>query len=150
MSNNYKKAYSEILEIIKYLPEEEREKIPEEKIKFFEENCDKNYEFKFNSSKPLEEQEFLRETYAIIIILFRDYFATETQKEKLQEILFLNEEKRQRELREKYNPEKIMTQRVQKPKIEPKESTELIEIKEENVLKKVFKKIVNWIKNLKK
>lgn len=43
-----------------------------------------------------------------------------------------------------------MTQRVQKPKIEPKESTELIEIKEENVLKKVFKKIVNWIKNLKK
>lgn len=150
MSNNYNKAYSEILEIIKYLPEEEREKIPEEKIKFFEENCDKNYEFKYDSSKPLEEQEFLRETYAIIIILFRDYFATETQKEKLQEILFLNEEKRQRELREKYNPEKIMAQRGQKPKIEPKESTELIEIKEENVLKKVFKKIVNWIKNLKK
>ena len=150
MSNNYNKAYSEILEIIKYLPEEEREKIPEEKIKFFEENCDKNYEFKYDSSKPLEKQEFLRETYAIIIILFRDYFATETQKEKLQEILFLNEEKRQRELREKYNPEKIMAQRAQKLKIEPKESTELIEIKEENVLKKVFKKIVNWIKNLKK
>ena len=53
MSNNYKKAYSEILEIIKYLPEEERKKIPVEKIKFFEENCDKNYEFKYDSSKPL-------------------------------------------------------------------------------------------------
>ena len=120
------------------------EKIPEEKIKFFEENCDKNYEFKHDSSKPLEEQEFLRETYAIIIILFRDYFATETQKEKLQEILFLNEEKRQRELREKYNPEKIMAQRAQKPKIEPKESTELIEIKEE----KWYEKIVSWIKRI--
>ena len=51
MGNNYEKAYTEILEILKYIPKEEYERIPKEKILFFEENCDKNYEFKFDINK---------------------------------------------------------------------------------------------------
>ena len=43
MNNNYSKAYTEVLEIIKYFPEEEYSKIPKEKIDFYKKNMDKNY-----------------------------------------------------------------------------------------------------------
>lgn len=150
MINNYSKAYKEVLEIIKYLPKEEYERIPKEKIEFFEQNCDKEYNFIFDISKTLEEQEFLRETNAIIVTLFRDYFATDTQKEKLERILIANEQKYQEELRKKYNPEDIFKKQekvYQKP-IE-NENMQMIEVKEENLLQKVFNKIINWIKKLK-
>ena len=45
MSNNYEKAYTEVLEILKYLPKEEYEKIPEERIEIFKNNCAKDYSF---------------------------------------------------------------------------------------------------------
>lgn len=150
MSNNYEKAYTEVLEIIKYLPKEEYEKIPKEKIQFFEDNRDKDYIFKFDITKSLEEQKFLRETNAIIITLFRDFFATETQKEKLQKILIENEEKYQEELRKKYNPDDIF-KKQEKNKLEEVEqeqtNTALVEVKEENIIQKVFNKIINWIKS---
>ena len=43
MNNNYSKAYTEVLEIIKYFPEEEYSRIPKEKIDFYKKNMDKNY-----------------------------------------------------------------------------------------------------------
>ena len=35
IDNKYAKAYTEVLEIIKYFPEEEYNKIPKEKIEFY-------------------------------------------------------------------------------------------------------------------
>lgn len=46
MNNTYSKAYTEVLEIINHFSEEEYKKIPKEKIDFFEENKDKDYNFK--------------------------------------------------------------------------------------------------------
>ena len=151
MKSNYPKAYTEVLEIIKYLPKEEREKIPAEKIKFYEQNCDKEYEFKFDISKPIDEQKTLRETNAIIIILFRDYFATPEQKEKLEKILIQNEKKHQEELREKYNPDNIFKKSENsKKEAETIETMALVEVKKDNVIKEIFKKIINFIKGFNK
>ena len=145
MNDNYSKAYAEVIEIIKYLPKEEYEKIPKEKIEFYKENCDKDYNFKFDISKPIEEQKFLRETNAIIVTLFRDYFASETQKEKLKKILAENEEKYQGELRKKYNPDDLFKKQEKEVK---KENIALVEVKEENIIQKLFKKVIDWIKSL--
>ncbi|MGN1299233.1 MAG: hypothetical protein ACI4UE_04555 [Candidatus Scatovivens sp.] len=144
--NNNNKAYTEVLEIIKYLPKEEFEKIPKEKIEFYKQNRDKEYKFNFDISKPLEEQNFLKETNAIIVTLFRDYFATEIQKEKLQKILLINEQKYQEDLRKKYNPDDIF-KKQEKNYQEQKANTQLVEVKEENVIQKIFRKIINWIKS---
>ena len=143
MGNNYEKAYTEILEILKYIPKEEYERIPKEKILFFEENCDKDYEFKFDINKSLDEQEFLRETNAIIVVLFRDYFATDTQKEELQRILLENERKYQEELREKYNPDDIFKKKqvdVKKEEIK-EENVQMVEYKEP-ILRRIVNKIL--------
>ena len=48
MENTYEKAYVEILEILKYIPMREYNKIPKERIEFFEKNKDKNYQYKYD------------------------------------------------------------------------------------------------------
>ena len=58
----YKRANSEILEIIKYLPLKEQKMIPQEKIDFYERNKDQSYSFKYDPQKSLNEQNVLRET----------------------------------------------------------------------------------------
>lgn len=105
--SNYNKAYTEVLEIITYLPEDETERIPANKLKFFMDNRDKNYNFKYDETIPFEDNNILFETKVIFVSLFKDYFATEKQKEKLEEILIKNETKRQELLKEKYSYENL-------------------------------------------
>jgi len=105
--SNYTKAYTEVLEIITYLPEDEAERIPADKLKFFMDNRDNNYNFKYDDTIPFEENNIMFETKVIFVSLFKDYFATEKQKEKLEEVLKNNETKRQELLKEKYSYENL-------------------------------------------
>ena len=80
---NYANAYSEVLEILKYIPVEDYKKIPKNKIELFEINANSDYTFIYNPDKTLEEQNVSKLTKGIIAILFRDYWATERQREKI-------------------------------------------------------------------
>ena len=143
VSLKYKKAYCEVLELLKYLPKEEMLKIPKEKIKYFEENKDDSYEFKYDESKALQEQNISREANAIILTLFRDYFASDVQKEKLKQILNRNEKKYQEKLNEKYNPDNIF-KNANTTVIETENSEQLPEIIKNET---IFVKIINRIKD---
>ena len=83
--NEYEIAYAEILEILKYIPKSDYDKIPKEKINLFKKKADKKYKFKYNPNKTLEENNVSKRTKAIIIILFRDYWSKDTQREKIVE-----------------------------------------------------------------
>lgn len=107
ISNTYEKAYVEVLEILKYFPKKDYMKIPEEKIEFYKKNKDKNYIFTINPKVDLSKQNISREANAIIVNLYRDYFATEEQKVKIKEILELNQKKAEQEKRKKYNQENL-------------------------------------------
>ena len=107
INTKYAKAYTEVLEIIAHFPEEEFAKIPVEKIKFYKNNMDKDYNFKINPEIDLDKQCISKEANAIIVNLFRDYFATEEQRTKIDEILDLNQRKEAREKIKKYNPNDI-------------------------------------------
>lgn len=111
MNDRYSKAYTEVLEIISHFPEEEYSKIPIEKIKFYEDNKDENYDYKINPEIDLQEQSISVEAEALLVILFRDYFATEKQKEILNNLLKQNQEKSDRAKYEKYNPDNIFKNR---------------------------------------
>ncbi len=93
MQAKYARAYTEVLELLKRLPKEEYSIIPEEKINFFEANKDQNYYFYFNPNADLKEQNISKEANAIIIALFKEYFATDSQKSKLNDILLKNQKK---------------------------------------------------------
>lgn len=103
VNSTYAKAYTEVLEIIKYFSEEEYAKIPKEKIEFYKNNMDKNYNFTIDPEIDLAEQSISIEANAIMVNLFRDYYATEEQKVRIKEILELNAKKEEQEKRTKYN-----------------------------------------------
>lgn len=134
MNNTYSKAYTEVLEIIKYFPEKEYSKIPKEKINFYKKNMDKNYNFKINPEIDLSNQNISAEANAIIINLFTDFFATENQKLKIKEILDSNQRKSDQLKREKYNPDNIFENKQSKlaeiPLKEVNNNTSLVEYKE--------------------
>ena len=83
VENKYAIAYSEVLEILKHIPIEDYNKIPSSKIELYETNASKDYKFNYDPSKTLEEQDVSDITKGIIILLFRDYWATELQRNKI-------------------------------------------------------------------
>ena len=145
INSNYRKAYKEVLEIIRYFPEKEYAKIPKEKIDFYKNNMDKNYNFTIDPEIDLSEQNISSEANAIIVNLFTDYYATEEQKVKIKEILDLNQKKEEQAKREKYNPDDIF-KKINKEEKDNEEvlantsNTALIEYK-----KSFFTKFKNFI-----
>ena len=95
MEDKYPKAYKQVIEILKYVPQESVDKIPKEMIKTFKINMDDKYDFKIDISKSFEEQDIFEETKAILANIFRDYWATPEQKERI-----LEKERNDREIEE--------------------------------------------------
>lgn len=155
MEDNYTKAYKEIMEILKYVPEESVRKIPQEMRDMFEAEQSKTYNFRIDTGKPFEEQELLEETKAILANIFRDYWATDYQKSKIIEKENRDREEWEKEKREKYNPKDIfqnrkasntdkIEQNVQKHLNEEYNNSLPIEIQKQNI----FQKLLGFIKNL--
>lgn len=79
----YANAYSEVLQILKYIPKSDYNKIPENKIELFKVNSNKEYKFYYNPNKTLNEQNVSKRTKAIIAILYRDYWATPEKRKEI-------------------------------------------------------------------
>ena len=147
INKNYSKSYTQILEILKYLPKAEYEMIPKSEIEFFENNKDVNYNYSFNPSIDFKEQNVLRETCSLIILLFKNFFASDIEKQKIDIILEKNEEKYQEELREKYNPDDIFHKKASSVTQDLQTSVNLVPVTNNNKwYQKIFlffKKILN-------
>lgn len=107
VNDRYRKAYTEVLEILSHFPSNEYSKIPSERIEFYKKNMDKDYIYKINPEKALSEQDISIEANAILVSLFRDYFASEKEKQILNNLLNENQKRLEDEKRKKYNPNKI-------------------------------------------
>ena len=138
-------AYKEIYEILRIFPKELVAKIPQEKIRFFYNNMDNSYEYNI-SKETFDGQTMLEETKAILTILFRDYWATPTQREKI--LAYENSAKKmlEEETRRKYNPDNLFKKKDKTNYVEGHiEETAMVEYKE-NILKKIINKILNIFK----
>ena len=143
MNNLYAKAYAEVLEIINHFSEDEYKKIPKEKIDFYEKHKDRKYDFKINPNIDLAEQNISRKANAILVSLFRDYFATAKQKEILKNLLQQNQEKLEKEKYLKYNPDNIFNKSNSNIN-DSKDKVALVEIKNEVW----YRKILNFFKRI--
>ena len=143
MNNLYAKAYTEVLEIINHFSEDEYKKIPKEKIDFYENHKDRKYDFKINPNIDLAEQNISRKANAILVSLFRDYFATAKQKEILKNLLQQNQEKLEKEKYLKYNPDNIFNKSNSNIN-DSKDKVALVEIKNEVW----YRKILNFFKRI--
>ena len=141
----YANAYTEVLEILKNISQEDYNKVPKEKINLFEHNANKEYIFDYDSTKTLEEQNVSKTARAIIAILFRDYWATDEQRNKIK--AFQNNKRQQieEENKQKYNTDifknrnNITTESIN----EKSENMQLVEYKEN-----IFKRILGFFKKM--
>lgn len=140
---NHANAYSEVLEILRFIPIQEYNKIPKEKLEIFERFSNKEYKFIYNPKNSLDENNVSNITKTIIAILFRDYWATENQRQKI-----LNKQNFDKKniQEEKYNPDNLFKKNKEKENIEKNiqnQNLAMVEYKEP-----LLKRIINKIKSL--
>ena len=165
MEDNYSKAYKEIVEILKYVPEESVNKIPKEMRDMFEAEQLKTYDFQIDTEKAFEEQELLKETKAILANIFRDYWATDYQKARIIEKENQDREEWERKKREKYNPNDIfknintstnnddISQNIQEQLNEEYNKSLPMEVQKQNIFQRLLsfiKKLVLKVNNIKR
>lgn len=139
-------AYTEILEILKYMPKEEVNKIPKNVIDFYNNNRDNSYNFKIDTNKTFEEQALLEKTKVVLAILFRDYWATDEQREKIKKKEIYDLQIKEKEKSEKYNSNELFKPKEENTNLKVEE-TALVEYKKEGwitkfiqFMKRVFNK----------
>ena len=144
MEDKYPKAYKEVIEVLKFVPNESVNKIPKEMLEMFKNKMDKNYNFSVDINKNFEEQILLEETKAILANIFRDYWATPQEKEKIIAKEKLDMQKIEKEKLQKYNPDNLFKKKaVVSNRVE--NTTNLpAEIKKEYF----YKKILNFLKKI--
>ena len=150
ISVEYANAYSEVLEILKYISKEDYEKIPNSKIELFETNYNKDYIFKYNPNKTLDEQNVSKTAKAIIAILFRDYWATEIQKEKIISKQNYDRMKLEEERKARYNSNNLFKnneKRIIMDNTEKEEELALIETSDIKWYKKVWRFLTKFFRN---
>lgn len=149
MTETYKQAFTEVLEILSYLSKDNYNKISKELINAIESNRDIDYLYYIDTTKSLEEQEMLEETRAILFNIYRDYLADNNTKQQI-----LNYQNQENIVKEQIKSQniKINDMFTQKSKINGDEvkdisyeNVALIEVKPKT---NIFNKIINKIKSL--
>lgn len=123
-------------------------KIPKNFINFIKEISSKTYKFNYDSSKSLNEQNIKPETRGLIALIYQDYICDKNQKDeyviKCKEI----EKLREKELREKYNPDNLFNNTKNNSKTAEETVTQEVAVVEynESLLKKIWNKISSIFK----
>lgn len=148
MEDNYPKAYKEVIEILNFVPKESVNKIPKTMIKTFKTNMDNDYDFTIDINKSFEEQDLLDETKAILANIFRDYWATPYQKERIEAKEKHDRQKIEEEKKVKYNIDVFNKRKIEKDNINEQQEQEMnslpIEVKKE----KFYYKIIKFFKKI--
>ena len=133
----YKKCLVELDEILKCLSQEDLAKIPEEIRKAIKEKKDMQYNWEYDESKELKDQNINRKTIAMLSYLNMEYLLNKEQKRFLEELHMANENKNEKEKAKKYGINNIFNNNV-------KEETALQEVKE----KKWYEKLLSFLKKI--
>ena len=142
-----KEIYSEVYQILNLLGTEYTEKLPATLMSMLKEKRAINYNPQYTEDLPLNEQNIRKETMAIIVLLYLNYWCEdENEVAEINNILKNNEEKYQLELRERYNPDNIFKKQKQETKnVEEQITNETAMIPYK---KSIFARIINKIKNI--
>ena len=146
MKDNYPKAYKEIIEILKFLPQESTNKIPKKIIETFKQNMDNDYVFTIDINKNFEEQNLLDETKAILANIFRDYWATPYQKEKIVAKEKYDRQKIEERKESKYNTDIFNQIKSENDTINEQQEQENNNLPIEAKKDRFYKKIIKFFK----
>jgi len=139
--SDYSKVFKELSEIFKYIPEEQMKKIPDEIIKRIEEKKDNEYNYEVIHIEDFQNQNMLKETRAILAVLYRDYWASEEERKEIKEQERLEYINTDNELSN--NNKEIFIKNDKKIENEAKNA---IIVYKESFIRKIIKKIMSFFK----
>lgn len=148
----YGEAAVEVLDILDNTNKTEGEKIPKSFIKFLVEIASTDYKVNFDHSKPISELNIKEKTREILGTIYINWWSDGESQRQYKKQVEEYEKKKQEEIREKYNPDKIFENRKRQQeneKIEEigmqNEAVAMVKYKE-NRLKRIIQKILNFFK----
>ncbi len=103
-----KQAYSEVYAIISMMSETLRNKIPQNVLNGIDNNRDKENYIKVNNIKQLN---ISKQAEELLAVLYKNYLATDEEKKIIKAKEMILFERKQKELRKKYNPDSIFKSR---------------------------------------
>ena len=136
----YRKAYTELCEVLKILSKDELKKIPPVIRRNLKNKKDIEYEFKLDPNKTLEDQELLPETKALIVKIYEKFICSEEERDRWEIYDKFCIDKIEEKKREKYNPDVFHNNE----EFIEKEEMGLIEVKK----KSLIKRFLNWLKRV--
>ena len=130
----YRNAFKEVDEILKYTDIDLVNRIPKKFISFLREHMNNDYEFYVQEGLSLNKQNLSEEASNIFALIYRDYWATEEEKQE-----FRKKDEEERKLNEE-KLEHIFDRKDNEP-IEEKKTNQLIKIEHESFIKRLFSKL---------
>lgn len=128
------KRLTEVEYVLKNLNDEYRQRIPQEIWDYIETNKDKDYNFEYDNSKNLVEQNLSIDTISILTYINIEYLLDEEQKKEMLNLLRKDEAIAEQEKARLYNSNDIFKNK----KENTQQETSLIEVKIEKWYEKVF------------
>ena len=146
---NISDRLTELDVILEYMDNSDWSKIPDDIIFYIEENKNNNYVWVYDETKPLEEQQIHKDTFALLSYIAYKYIATPEEKEQMKKIFQENTDI----LNEKYSVDNLFnkskTNIIDESTIAKNissETTAIVPIKKESIFYKIkafFKKLFN-------
>ena len=150
-SNEYGEAAVEVLDILDNTNKPDVDKIPTSFIKFLVDNASEDYRVNLDHSKLISEMNLKEKTKEILGVIYINWWCDKKDKENYTKQIKELEVKRQEEIKEKYNPNKIFENKnkvqeytnATKMDTVQNEVVAMIEYKE-SIFKKIWNKILNF------
>ena len=109
MINTYEIALAEVYEILRYLPKEWQEKVPEKLMDFIKQEKQDNYEVKVK--EPLNIQDYSKEAIVLLGMIYIDFLCSQEEKNAYKKKEKELNEQHQKELLEKYSTDRLFKQK---------------------------------------
>ena len=144
----YRNSFKEVYVILENTDNELLSKIPAKFMNFIKANMNNEYETKIDLNVDINKQPLLKETEAILSLIYRSYWATNEEKKEIalkDKNEFIEKEKQKKEEFQGKDIYKLFDERRNISEITL--DNNLMIIKKENFLEKFFKKIISIFKH---
>lgn len=122
--------------------EQNIKKIPQEFWEFLNKNKDINYNFKYDDSKSITENNLHIDTISLLTYINMNFLLDAEAKKEMISLLNEDEIIAEEQRRKQYNPDSIFKNRIDKHIEQTSENVNMIEYKES-----VFQKIISKLRN---
>lgn len=157
MQDVYRKSFKEVYVILNKCSKEDYDKIPKNFMKVIEDNMDKDYSYTMNEDNNIFAQPMLRETMALLSIIYRDFWASKEEREKI--VAYQQQEKKviEEKKRNAYNVDNIFKKQIYNNTLKPKNNineenkvvvkdTAIVKYNKNNFIKKIWMKFIELFK----